>query len=105
MQNFIQFGPVDPPIEGMDTKKWLRILYNEETCNSLGLVCVFSNVILKYRLCLTHSFLWYYFANFHALAYQNCVTEFRDYINHSPGPIFWLLLLIFLFLSPSEESP
>ena len=26
MQNFIQFGPVDPSIEGIGTKKLLRIL-------------------------------------------------------------------------------
>ncbi len=29
MQNFIQFGSVDPSIEGLGTKKLLRILYNE----------------------------------------------------------------------------
>ena len=29
MQNFIQFGPVVPSIEGLGKKKLLRILYNE----------------------------------------------------------------------------
>ena len=36
MQNFGQFGPVVSSIEGLRTKKWLRILYNEETCNNRG---------------------------------------------------------------------